>query len=756
MPTLPPPNPTAATSTDTVLDNLRPGSPLQPQISATLNAALKSQLAAAATAAQLPALVGLINSMPAVDLVASKDLSLHDFVSKEVSLPADPTEKAALENAIGKLSTSTTVSDLLGLNLTIKANPIAAPEANKADLTTLLGASASLAANSKLIDEFVTRYAGFTGSMEDFWSGLSQDSEFKAVVPELQLTLQLGTLTLDNPVLVAALRTRYPQMTSPRDLTAMSADDWEQLITSQHVAIPASISGSTPSEQVASYAAAMLVTLKEAFPGSVFGQALEKTLAGSTNTVDRNVSAVLGRASDFDILNTNLASYLTQHGATLFTGIAVNDQTAVTERLATWQRVARVTTDFPTANTLITAGYTSAYGIAGTPRASFLHAFAGALGSTNAEAIFGRAQQISGTAMALFTNVRQALTGVNVTSIGDVGGLVWKIQSAPSGIPNWQTLFGPLSSCTCADCQSVYSAAAYFVDLLHFLASPSTKNSAGQTALHALFVRRPDLQYIKLNCVNTNTELPYVDLVNEIMESFVTLSSAAFKATLNATTAHDTAKSATAADLSVSPEYTLDDAYNKYLNTALYPPTLPFDRWLLTARTYLGFLGSSLYEVMATCQTAAAPAVYSVPLSKQPSIALPSFVTYDSVAHRLSLTGAMTADAKTALLALYSDPDYAIAVSELYAASQKDASAATPSRIAIACEYLTITEKECEILTGETFAGVPPASPPALCQYYGFAAGTSGWEATVAKVETFLQNTAIAYDDLVACSVRGR
>ena len=37
-----------------------------------------------------------------------------------------------------------------------------------------------------------------------------------------------------------------------------------------------------------------------------------------------------------------------------------------------------------------------------------------------------------------------------------------------------------------------------------------------------------------------------------------------------------------------------------------------------TARTYLDFLGSSLYQVMQTCQTAAAPAVYSVPLAALP------------------------------------------------------------------------------------------------------------------------------------------
>ena len=33
--------------------------------------------------------------------------------------------------------------------------------------------------------------------------------------------------------------------------------------------------------------------------------------------------------------------------------------------------------------------------------------------------------------------------------------------------------------------------------------------------------RRPDLAHIKLTCENTENAMPYVDLVNEILESYV-------------------------------------------------------------------------------------------------------------------------------------------------------------------------------------------------------------------------------------------
>ena len=146
-----------------------------------------------------------------------------------------------------------------------------------------------------------------------------------------------------------------------------------------------------------------------------------------------------------------------------------------------------------------------------------------------------------------------------------------------SPIPNWQSLFGLSSYCACSDCRSVYSAAAYFVDLLQFLDN-SGVNSSGQSPLDVLLTRRPDLPYIKLNCVNTNTELPYVDLVNEILEGFVAWNGSleTTSAGVLETVAHDTPSDATAAELSVNPEYTNDDAYNSYLNKAIFPPTLPY------------------------------------------------------------------------------------------------------------------------------------------------------------------------------------
>ena len=116
-------------------------------------------------------------------------------------------------------------------------------------LATLFKTSATFSSNAHLIDDFINRYTSFQGSLPDFWNTLGQDPEYKAEVPESQLTLQLGTLTQDNPPFVSVLRASYPQMTSPRALTTLSETDWQQMITSQHIPVPDSIPGDTSSRK---------------------------------------------------------------------------------------------------------------------------------------------------------------------------------------------------------------------------------------------------------------------------------------------------------------------------------------------------------------------------------------------------------------------------------------------------------------------------------------------------------------------------
>jgi len=161
-------------------------------------------------------------------------------------------------------------------------------------------------------------------------------------------------------------------------------------------------------------------------------------------------------------------------------------------------------------------------------------------------------------------------------------------------------LFGNLDYCACEECQSVLSPAAYFVDVLEFL-NKSAPNAKGFTPLDVLIGsidgklagRRPDLGALPLSCANTDTAMPYIDLVNEILEYYVANSH------LDANLAYDTG-SATTAELAAEPQHLLPAVYNTTLKQGVFPLGLPFDLWIEIVRGFLGYFRSSLARVLDT------------------------------------------------------------------------------------------------------------------------------------------------------------
>ncbi len=179
---------------------------------------------------------------------------------------------------------------------------------------------------------------------------------------------------------------------------------------------------------------------------------------------------------------------------------------------------------------------------------------------------------------------------------------------------NWTKLFGSPADCECEDCKSVFSPAAYLVDILQFLDN-CPRNAAGNNPLDLLLGRprnstdpiqlagrRPDIGNLLLTCENTNTRIPYIDLVNEIMEYYV----ANYHGQLPFPTfppdkelRHDTG-SASSRELIAEPQYTRIDAYSSIYQNGIYPFILPYHQPLDVIRTYLEFLTSGRAELLET------------------------------------------------------------------------------------------------------------------------------------------------------------
>ena len=189
------------------------------------------------------------------------------------------------------------------------------------------------------------------------------------------------------------------------------------------------------------------------------------------------------------------------------------------------------------------------------------------------------------------------------------------------GVPlNLEKLFGDMDFCECEECASVYSPASYFVELLQFLRNnnldpkdptdPSKKNpnihpGIKGTPLEKLFRRRPDLGCLELTCENTFTVLPYVDLVNEVMESFVVHLDEYEDNTENpkqATLETFNVDDETSSELLAQPQHTNYQAYC-ILKSAVYPFTLPYHQPIDAIRIFLNYLETSRYELQDKYRT---------------------------------------------------------------------------------------------------------------------------------------------------------
>jgi len=325
---------------------------------------------------------------------------------------------------------------------------------------------------------------------------------------------------------------------------------------------------------------------------------------GGRNPIREAANRVLAGATDLDLVGEHVDAHLTRNPR-LLDGVAESLRGAAIDHLKAAQRILRITGKPRAVEPLLADGLDSAFRIVRVPAIRFVRRYADLLGGeAAAKRAYATAYRTAATAQLALTTTSQAVLGPSPWAVR--GGPAHGAQSrrhqqvldllkskargdAPAGgSSSWPDLFGDQAWCACEECQSVYSPAAYFVDLLHMLDDPHDDRDAA----FFLFKRRPDLEYLKLSCGNTNTTLPYIDLVNEVLETRI----AARHGKLDRDFSYDTG-TLSAAELRAVPQNVRDDVY-ELLKDELYPLSLPFHRPLAVTRTYLAQLGTSYREVL--------------------------------------------------------------------------------------------------------------------------------------------------------------
>ncbi len=127
--------------------------------------------------------------------------------------------------------------------------------------------------------------------------------------------------------------------------------------------------------------------------------------------------------------------------------------------------------------------------------------------------------------------------------------------------PTYQKLFGSDDYYTVPNERSVLSPAAYFVDLMNLVQNNIPENT--------LQTRRPDLWCLLLDKQNTDIEIPKIEIVNQVLENYLSNSNGALTGT----------------------------AAPKNLNQKQYPFALPYNPVLDQIRHYLAQNSTSLQHI---------------------------------------------------------------------------------------------------------------------------------------------------------------
>jgi len=405
--------------------------------------------------------------------------------------------EAAAARARVTATPSATVAAALHLNAPVIDNP-----ALHADVARGLAAEfARLSGLSDQATQFVLMHSeALVNSTAATLDALTaQGSLTSQEQARLAAVLALARLTDDNLALIGALQASG--VTSPLPLVGWTAEDWQQLITGQQIPVP-------PGDTPASYAQTIAHNLQAAYPAHAL----------AAHSGDNDLTMLLARNPGLELPQADLAG-----GAAAqldWAGIPAEARGRVEQELRSYQRLIPLADSTADRLALKRAGYDSALAIAGQPEEEFVRT--SGVDEARARLIYARAQNAALSVANHHAGLHDLLkTGFTNLPAANTAPLADQLRQ----IEGMNELFGSQDFCDCDDCHSVLSPAAYFVDLMHFVDHNVShpvfiKGGHPDHPLH-LKRRRPDLWTLPLSPANTTTLIPYITIVNEVLETYL-------------------------------------------------------------------------------------------------------------------------------------------------------------------------------------------------------------------------------------------
>ena len=437
-----------------------------------------------------------------------------------------------------------------------------------------------------------------------------------------------GDAGLTDPVQLAAAGLHRPS-------------EWLKLLDAG-TPIPDSIPGDTVDEKHANYSEYLATQVRLSYPTAAVAHMVG---AGDlkVDAPDAVHDFLTAQQGKFEVGVQPIEQFVKR------TGVAIAPKAL--QDIRRLQRVYQITPSDKAMSALLTRGVASAASVVRYGKDAFIRDFAEDFGGADqARQTFDKSAQVHGAVLNIAMSFLTAKTALPLG--GDPmqdnppdrarrgrprdGQIITPNPGGnPAGdviaYPTLEGLFGSMDFCACDECRSILSPAAYLVDLLNFLDQPAAPDGNPQAVL---FERRPDLQHLPLTCENTNTALPYIDVVNETLEYFVANDAAPFS--LTGYEGHDTGESLSE-DLLASPQFVTDAAYAT-LVAQRFPVPLPFHKSLEELRRYFEkfevplTLAMERLRVKDTLERAGAPYGWRDILMEQAGISRPEYQVFTNSA----------------------------------------------------------------------------------------------------------------------------
>ena len=493
------------------------------------------------------------------------------------------------------------------------------------------------------------------GDVHQLVNSLEKQSVDDEGVKELKTVIAINNIVNDVHA-ASALKSKL-QINRPEDLprlASLSENDWKQLNGND--------SASTLTEEKIKQ---LQASLERHYPTAAFAGKLKAD--HKNGFVDKEpLLNFFETYPHVELHKTNLEAFFKKNDETIKGRFG--DNKTLKSDLKKIQRVFKLAPDYETTKTLIEHNITSSNSIYKLGKKRFAEKVSGKIATDKAKDIYKRAERSYAASLAIIGELKSLQQGSSLAVLPNVYEAYETV--AMKDFPDLKTLFQDTDNFECKDCKNVYSPGAYLADLLKYLDRRGSTTPM-QSAKKVLFKRRADIGEIDINCDNSNTAIPYIDLVCEVLEDTLSVIPVVIAAAIeplltegvihtnvvnefkaknldvdakaavtldNATTwfVRDTLHTykieksggqlqvlllkqthGTMAERNALPEYINYTVYDTILKTATYPLALPFDLSWEESRAYLDKLGINRAEWMEAFQNKTIPAPTGVQMAAE-------------------------------------------------------------------------------------------------------------------------------------------